>query len=164
MFTHILAPIDGSDCSNRAFEVALRLAKSENASLTACYVVDAVQAASPALGPYGSLQPWLDALTEAGNQTLTDAVAQGAKVGVTVRAELQDGGPVSCISELAKTIKADLIVMGSHGRGGIARLLMGSVAEGVMRSAICPVMVVRDVSAASTNYAPAKANSLSTSG
>ena len=62
---------------------------------------------------------------------------------VTVGHRLVEGGPVEEILKVADSVKADIIVMGTHGHTGLSRLLMGSVAEGVMRKAPCPVLTIR---------------------
>ena len=73
---------------------------------------------------------------------LNDAVSKATKVLGDVRAELALGSPLTTIVDYAKNIHADLIVIGTHGHGAVAALLIGSVAEGLVRKAVCPTLVI----------------------
>jgi nucleotide-binding universal stress UspA family protein len=156
MFKHILVPIDGSDCSLQALEVGARFAREQNALLSVCTVVDPAKAAAMAFGEAAMATACLDALDEEGKALVNDAVARIQSIWAADPAVLQ-GAPVESIVEYANSAGADLVILGSHGRGGLQRLLLGSVAEGVIRSAHISVMVVR--SAAARQHESEKARS-----
>lgn len=142
MFKHILCPIDGSTCSLHALDAAAHLAREEHSRLTICYVIDPAKAAGVALGDPSLTAPFYQALRREGDTMLTHA-AVGVRANVQVETILLDGFVVETILEYAQKNDCDLIVMGSHGRGGFQRLLIGSVAEGVLRHSNVPVMIVR---------------------
>lgn len=142
MFTHILCPVDGSQASLLALHVAARLAGEQHASLTICSVADPARASAMAFGdPTGSVMA-LDALDDDAKRICEDALKL---VSDAVRADtaVLDGLPSDAIVDYAAKTNCDLIVMGSHGRSGIPRALLGSVAEGVLRHAPVPVMIIR---------------------
>jgi universal stress protein A len=155
MFKHILVAIDYSDCAFHALDVAADLAKSQNAAFDILTVIDPLQA-----DPYGAIQPWLVALNQDAVKLLDDSSAAMQREGLTVRKKLLDGPPAVTIVEYARKISADLIVIGSHGRKGLSRMMLGSVAESVMRDASCPVLVVHDArNAAKTTQSGLASNS-----
>jgi nucleotide-binding universal stress UspA family protein len=78
-----------------------------------------------------------------GQRQLDRVIARARRAGVRVQARLLEGTPADRIVRAAKGVHADLVVMGTHGRGGFAKLLLGSVAERVVAMAPCPVMTVR---------------------
>ena len=138
----MLLAFDGSACAQAAFETALRLAKAEEARLVICTVVDPIQVA----GEHAPAPPTQQALDEerAGVAQALDAAAERVRAaGVTVETVVAEGEPVYEIIECAKRRAADAIVIGTHGRSGLERLFLGSVAEGVLRGAHVPVVVVR---------------------
>lgn len=142
MFEHILCPIDGSPGSLAALDVAARFAGEQHAKLTICSIVDPTHAATMAFG-YPSLSAaCYEALDEEAKAFVGDAAA---RVTAYIAAETVTlmGQPVAGIVDCAASIGADLIAMGSHGRGGLAHALLGSVAEGVLRHAGVPVLVIR---------------------
>jgi nucleotide-binding universal stress UspA family protein len=142
MFTHILCPIDGSECSLEALDIAARLASEQSAKLTICTVVDPSKAAAMAFGDPPMTAACFDALDEEGKLLVADAAAR-VKQSTTAQAVCLDGQPVESIVEYTVANACDLIVMGSHGRSGIRRALLGSVAEGVLHKTDVPVMVIR---------------------
>ena len=142
MFEHILCPVDGSQTSLAALDVAARLAAEQHSQLTICNVTDPARAAALAFGDPGMSAACFDALEGEGKAFLDSAAGRVAETIAATTAEL-DGAPISSIAEYAKAHGCDLIVMGSHGRSGIGRAVLGSVAEGVMRHARMPVMIVR---------------------
>jgi nucleotide-binding universal stress UspA family protein len=146
MFKNILVPVDGSPTSNKGLAEAVKLAKSQKATLIVLHVVDENVVTQSALGGGYFIEGLLEGLLENGKKVLAKAVADAKKQGVTVKPVLIEdiGMAVSAvIVAQAKKLKADLIVIGTHGRRGVSRLLMGSDAEGVVRSASAPVMLVR---------------------
>ena len=133
----ILHPTDFSEHSKYAFWLACALARDYGARLVMVHVV-----AAPAI-VYGEgvVPPNAEELRAAAREQLDGLrVPQG-----NVRAErrLQEGDAVTAILGVAQELHADLIVMGTHGRTGLGRLLMGSVAEQVVRKASCPVLTVK---------------------
>lgn len=144
MFTRILVPIDGSACASTAVDVAIDLAKTQGARLTFVNIVDPSKAALASMDPYGGTAvPWLEALTEDGKTLLTEATQRATRAGVGVQAtHLLTGNAIEQTVATAASEGCDLIVMGSHGRSGLSRLVLGSVAEGVMRETSIPTLIV----------------------
>lgn len=133
----ILHPTDFSELSQPAFELSCALAQDYGATLVVLHAADL-----PLLTPVeGVLIPTPIDEAEAFRGRL-EAV-RPADPRVAVRHRLAEGNPAEEILAAAADEKADLIVLGTHGRGGITRALMGSVAETVQRSAPCPVLTVR---------------------
>ena len=120
-------------------------------------MVDPAKAAAMAFGEAAMTSAALDALDEEGKTLVHDAAQRVLPIWPANTAIL-DGAPVESIVEHAKASGADLIVIGSHGRSGLPRLLLGSVAEGVIRNAASPVLVVRQAAvAANAAHSAAKA-------
>jgi len=133
----ILYPTDYSEQSRPAFALACSLARDFGASLVVCHV-----APPPVAGVVDGViidQP-ADEMDQLRDQ-LEKIVPDDPQIEVAHR--LEQGDAVREIVRVAGEERADLIVMATHGRGGVSRLLMGSVAEGVMRKAPCPVLTVR---------------------
>ena len=151
MFSTILVPLDGSDTAAAALPVAQEMASRFGARL---YLVQAVDtgAASLALGANAATGALTDpsAITaevservEVAKGYLSAVADQLAERGVTATYEVQDGPAGQGIIEAAAAAEAELIVMCSHGRTGLRRLVFGSVADHVVRHAPVPVLVVR---------------------
>ena len=137
----ILVPVDGSACSLQALEVAVDFAATVHADVVIGHVVSLAEVALLSGGEAQLLPGCLEEEEERGKAVLAEAIARaGNRVVVSSRTE--EGEPVEQIERMAADIRPAFIVIGSHGRNGITRALMGSVAEGVMRAAPCPVMVV----------------------
>jgi nucleotide-binding universal stress UspA family protein len=139
-FRRILIAVDSSPVAAHAAAVGIELARSLGGEVAFIHVVDPAQNWAPESGvPTADL---VDRAVQEGKRLLA-----GFRPRATLQASplefIQVGKPVSEIVQAAKDWPADMIVLGSHGRGGIRRLLLGSVAEGVMRHAPCPVLVVR---------------------
>lgn len=144
MFQRILVPVDGSPTSLAAVDKAIGLAKAFGSTVTTIYVVDPY----PFTGvgsefAYGQAE-YLSAATAVAHDAIRAArealEAAGVKVETSV---VEDHTPWRGILESAGAIEADLIVMGSHGRRGIEKLVLGSVAQRVLQHAAIPVLVVR---------------------
>lgn len=144
MFKHILVPIDGSDCSYHALETAATFAREQQARLSICTVVDPAKAAAMAFGEASMAAACLDALDDEGKALVRDAAGRVQALW-PADVEVLDGMPVDAIVDYARENGVDLIVIGSHGRTGLPRLFLGSVAEGVIRNSYAPVLVVRQV-------------------
>lgn len=145
LYDRILVPTDGSDGVERAVQHAVDLAVEHGATVHALYVVNS---ASYAGMPMESSWEGIDEMLRA---DATDAVEMVRAVAddfdVPVETAVIDGTPSSEIVRYAEEEGCDLIVMGTHGRGGIDRLLLGSVAEKVVRGSSIPVLTVRVASA-----------------
>lgn len=140
----ILHPSDFSPASRPAFAQAIAAAKQHRASLLVVHVQAAI---IPMAGDgYMSARTY-DELTRAAQadaqRRLNTLVASAKKAGVRVSSLLLEGVAAEQIVRAARSRRAGLIVMGTHGRTGLAKLFLGSVAERVVGSAPCPVMTVR---------------------
>ncbi|NMM09370.1 MAG: universal stress protein [Polaromonas sp.] len=146
MFKHILLATDGSPSSEHAAQLAINLARTHGAKLTALYVVDPY----PYLGigeanPLG-FQAYMSAAHEYAAQAHAKVVVLSGQGGapVDLQARMAENVTASTgIVQMAKDEGADLIVVGSHGRTGMARLMMGSVAAKVVAESPVPVLVAR---------------------
>lgn len=158
-FSNLFVALDDSDSADAALALATRYAAAAHAKVTACIVVDA-DAVIRNAGVYGfDPDPLLEQTREAANESLGCAAALARRDGVSVHGVLrEEDGVVDGIIQGAKEEGADLIVMGTHGRRGVRRFLLGSVCEGVVRSSPLPVLVVRHAQPAETirSSAPAK--------
>ncbi len=146
MYKRILVPVDGSSTSQLGLSEAIRLAKQIKASVRIVHVVDEFVADST-LGPAVYYDKWVEALREGGRKTLADAQAFAKRQDFEPEAVLVETigrRAADVIVEQVKQWPADLIVMGTHGRRGMRRLVMGSDAELVVRSAPVPVLLVRE--------------------
>ena len=144
MFKHILVALDGSECSHKALDVAVQLAKEQGARCTVCTVVDVVRAAASMTFATGDLvSEWIATLNSEARQIEIEAISKYKESEVTIETLVLEGYPSSALLDVAKNKEADLIVMGSHGRTGLKRLWLGSVAESVVQEATIPVMIVR---------------------
>jgi nucleotide-binding universal stress UspA family protein len=135
----ILFPTDFSAEAGSAFEVASALAADSRGRLVMLHVEP-----SPltSLGDIAGVPPLPDEYDRPGTEEALQRL-QSPRSGFTVERRLEYGYAASVILQTAREIGADLIVMGTHGRTGLRRLLMGSVAEKVVRKASCPVLTVR---------------------
>ena len=141
-FKNILAPTDFSPTARRAIEYARILAGQNDASLVLLHIVeDPFNAAAWTEGYTLSVDALRDRMVEDARAELTQLVTSMSDCRVTSRVLV--GDPRRTIVEFAAECHADLIVMGTHGRSGISHLLLGSVAERVVRLAPCPVLTVR---------------------
>jgi nucleotide-binding universal stress UspA family protein len=137
----ILVPHDFSDTAARALDYALALAERLGASVTVVHAYEIPVYGFPE-GPIVTAE--MAGQIEAAARGAIEAVAKrSARPGVEVDFVLRQGPAWSEIQAIAKEIRADLVVIGSHGRRGLSRALLGSVAEKVVRTAPCPVLTVR---------------------
>lgn len=141
MYDRILVPTDGSEGVERAVEHAVDLASAHGAALQVVYVVNTASFAT--LPMETSWEGVGDMLREDGATALQRVEEIADAAGVPVETHLLEGSPSREIVRYAEDGGVDLIVMGTHGRGGIDRLLLGSVAERVVRSSEVPVLTVR---------------------
>ena len=145
MYQRILVPIDGSATAERALQEAIGLAAGKT-QLRLVYVVEdayPLDAEGYAFIDYSALQ---QAVRQTGERALAQAADTAQKSGVaadTVLLEASGERVAGVIDGEARNWRADLIVIGTHGRSGLSRLLLGSVAEDVVRGASVPVLLVR---------------------
>jgi len=139
-FKKVLIAIDGEPVAVRAAETGVDLAQALGAEVAFVHVVDASLAYSGDTGPPASE---LIAAAKLDAKRLVTALRQRLSPHSSVLEFIQVGTPSEEIVKAAKEWSADLLVIGSHGRGGMQRALLGSVAETVMRRAPCPLVVVR---------------------
>jgi nucleotide-binding universal stress UspA family protein len=139
LFTKILIATDGSDRNRAAVSEALRIGKVCGALVYAAYVADSRALESAAAGTVAG-DAWAMVQSEAA-AALAHVKSQGE--GVSVETVVLEGKPATEIVKFAKEQKIDLIVIGTQGKQGIERFLLGSVAESVIRSAPCRVLVVK---------------------
>jgi universal stress protein A len=145
---HLLVPIDFSTYAERALDYAIRLARTLNARLTVLHVIQPVPMAGVDMG-VALPETYLQELEEAVQGSMEDALARVTAAGLTGERVVLYGVPFQEIVETAKARQVDLIVMGTHGRTGLMYVLLGSVAEKVVRLAPCSALVVRPVANAS---------------
>jgi nucleotide-binding universal stress UspA family protein len=142
-FKKILVPVDFSACSNEAIQTAVDLAGRYEATICLLHVHDLGAHALPVgyqLPNPGQIEHVMASHGEQLERTKKGLEAAGAR---NLTTQLLRGVPASEIVAFAKDSAADLIVMGTHGRTGLEHVIVGSVAERVVRRASCPVLVVR---------------------
>lgn len=139
LFEKILVATDGSDKNRPAVAEALRIGKECRSTVHAVFVVETSALEAAATGGVGS-DAWTIMQSEAA-AALAHVKAAGA--GVDIETAVLEGKPAAEILKYAREQNIDLIVVGTQGKKGIERLLLGSVAESVIRSAPCRVLVVK---------------------
>lgn len=145
MYKQILVAVDGSETSSRALAAAIGLARDSGARLQPLYVVDVPLMSYDVPGYDPSYVR--DALVEEGKHVLADATALMTAAGVNgpsrmVETDLTGDDIAHRILLAAQEFNADVVVMGTHGRRGVQRLVLGSVAEHFLRIATCPVLLI----------------------
>lgn len=143
MFETMLVPLDGEPPSDVALDAVRQLAQASSRHIVLCHVVDtladAVVSAQGFIDPAGVIEND----EREGLQLLSQGRERLSGVNAQVDTVLAEGSPIEAILRVAAERGAELIVMGSHGRAGIARAILGSVTEGVLRKSPVPVLVVR---------------------
>lgn len=139
----ILAPTDFSEFSKHSVESAHALAKIFGAKLVLLHVVELPPYPIEGLGPSPAGATFLEDLERQANLDLARVLPETPDSQVEVMRQVAVGTPPRKIVEVAEAEKADLIVMATHGRTGLSHLMMGSVAERVVRTAPCPVLTIR---------------------
>jgi len=161
LYDRILVPTDGSPEGRRAVAHAVDLAEVHNASVLGLYVINT--ASYNGLPMETAWEGVTTLLNTDGQEALDDVTQVATDRGVPVETEMAEGSPAREIIRTADRQDCDLIVMGTHGRGGLDRLLLGSVAEKVVRGAEIPVTTVRiDESMVDSESAIADANTETT--
>jgi len=145
MFKRILAPIDGSETSQSALESALSVARENGAELIPLFVVDVPMKAYEV--PGGDPKYVRKALLNEGQRLADEALAAMQRDGIRgIPRVVEVGTPGASVPERileeARAANCDLVVMGTHGRRGVKRLMLGSVAERFVRMSYCPVLLI----------------------
>lgn len=146
-FDRILAPVDFSHCSRTALNYAISLAEQLGAELRVLHVCEVPALVSPDLvvtipdQPTQTISDWVQSEAKAGMDEFMKEVVRPE--GLKIDVKLASGDAPERIAKEAKEYAADLVVMGTHGRKGMAHLIMGSVAERTLRICPCPVLTIR---------------------
>jgi nucleotide-binding universal stress UspA family protein len=140
-FHHILAATDFSACAEPALELAMRMAQNEGAGLTLLHVWEMPSYAYPGLA-YAPAD-LMTAVEDAAKKQLEETVARVRQRVPAAKALLCRGFPAEQIAHVLDGGRYDLVVMGTHGRRGVPHVLLGSVAERVVRTSSVPVLTVR---------------------
>ena len=138
MYDDILLPTDGSPGMEKVIDHAAGLAAAHDATLRALYVVDTASLTD--IPMEASMEGVSQALEREGQSALEQVQRRAEEA--SVETDLVEGSPASDITAYAAENPCDIVVMGTHGRSGMNRLLLGSVAERVVRSAPVPVLTV----------------------
>ncbi|MCX7248886.1 MAG: universal stress protein [Burkholderiales bacterium] len=145
MFKNILVPVDGSATAQLAVEKAIGLAKAFGSRVTAIFVIDPYPFTGVGTDfAYGQAE-YLSAATAEANAAIKVAKTVFEQAGVSVATSvIESHAAWRGVVEAAASLQADLIVMGSHGRSGLEKLVLGSVTQAVLSHTQLPVLVVRD--------------------
>jgi nucleotide-binding universal stress UspA family protein len=146
MYQRILVPVDGSSTSAHGLGEAIRLAGLTGGRLRLMHVIDELSFALAMDAYAGHSGDWLQELRNAGTRLLEEGKAKAAAAGVEADSVLCDnfrGAVPDRVTAEAASWPADLIVLGTHGRRGLGRMVMGSSAEHILRTANVPVLLVR---------------------
>jgi nucleotide-binding universal stress UspA family protein len=155
LFQNLLVPLDGSEHSLRALETAIQIAKKFGAKMTLIHVYSVtvtpvIMPEPTTLTPSGvpvmtpaEVTKIVETAREVGQKILADGKRKVESENIEVETVLREGNTVQEIAKLAKEARSDLIVMGVRGISKLRELLVGSVSEGVIRQAPCPVLVVK---------------------
>ena len=146
MYQRILVPVDGSSTSSHGLAEAIRLAGLTHGRLRLMHVIDELSFALAMDAYAGHAGDWLAELRAAGTKLLEEGRAKAAAEGVEADCVLCDnfrGAVPERVAAEAASWPADLIVLGTHGRRGLGRMVMGSSAEHILRTATVPVLLVR---------------------
>ncbi len=144
MFKHIVFATDGSPSAAKASQTAIELARTSGAKLTVVFVIDPYPYMSLGEGTGDAFQAYMNAAYAASAKVTEDLVEQAKKAGVTMEKSVVEGDDVaSAIVMVAEQQGGDLVVVGSHGRTGIQKFILGSVASKVLTMSKVPVLIVR---------------------
>lgn len=144
MFKHILVPVDGSSTAQLAVDKAISLAKAFDSRVTAIFVIDPYPFTGVGTDfSYGQTE-YLSAATAEANAAIKAAKTALEQAGVNVNTSvIESHAAWRGVVQAAQSLQADLIVMGSHGRSGLEKLVLGSVTQAVLSHTLLPVLVVR---------------------
>lgn len=133
MFKTIMVPIDGSKFADKAEDVAISVAKNFQGKMVAVHIID-----EKLIYPF-------EVLEEEGEKILENAAIKGKEQGVEVETVLIVGNPARDMAKIVEKTGADLVVIGTHGKTGLQKLLMGSVAENTIKTVNVPVLLVKSI-------------------
>ncbi len=131
MFNKIMVPTDGSKCSLKAEDIAIAIAQNFKGKLVAVHIID-----EKLIYPF-------EVLEEEGNKILKKAALKAKEQGVDVDQVLIVGNPTHDLAKIVEKTGADLVVIGTHGKSGLTKILMGSVAENAVKTVKVPVLLVK---------------------
>lgn len=145
MYQRILVPVDGSETATKAMVTALQMARDSGGRV---HLVHVVEGMTPlAADPYGAYSgEVIEIMRQSGRKILEDALQVAKAAGVPADTELFDNFGerlAEVVADAATRFEADLIVVGTHGRRGLGRMMLGSGAEQIIRLAPVPVLVIR---------------------
>ncbi len=146
MYRRIIVPIDGSQTSNKALSAALDIARESQGCIRLVHVVEELAYLTGYDQFGGSSGDLIKVMRDTGNKVLADGEAMAQAAGIACESSLYDNFGErlpEVVANEAIRWKADLIVVGTHGRRGVGRILLGSGAEQVIRMAPVPVLVIR---------------------
>ncbi len=146
MYDRILVPTDGSEPATAAIEEAVALAAQTDAELHALFVVEPIPLGGFSAGPGPAAAEWDDVVEEQqseGEQATAAVADRGSEREIDVIEAIEHGKPTAQILEYVEEHDIDAIVMGTHGRSGADRIVLGSVTEKVVRKSDVPVLTVR---------------------
>jgi nucleotide-binding universal stress UspA family protein len=140
VFQKILVALDGSEHSKRALEAAIEIGKGLKSKLVLLTVYSAIPA--PAVGPESVVMA-VEYFRDFGKRILAEAEEKVRSEKIEVETELEEGNAVDVIVKKSEEGKFDMIVMGARGLSTIRKIFVGSVSEGVIKNAPCPVLIVK---------------------
>jgi nucleotide-binding universal stress UspA family protein len=145
VFKAILVAVDESPQAAAALDLAIGLAKTLGAALTLVHAIDpaAIASAADDAAAASAMEIELEELQTAGLQLVEAASAKARAAGISAATVVRDGTPSTVILDTARRTDSDLIVIGTHGRHGVARFFVGSCAEAVLRESPVPVLIKR---------------------
>ena len=146
MYKRILVPVDGSQTATKALRSALQMSKESGGMVRIIHLIDATAYLSGAEQIAGYPADLAGSMRSGGKKVLEDAMEIATAMGAQADTQLFDtfdGRLADVASDAAKAWNADLIVVGTHGRRGLGRVLLGSGAEQILRQAPIPVLVIR---------------------
>ncbi|MGV8805780.1 MAG: universal stress protein [Polaromonas sp.] len=146
MYKRILVPVDGSQTATKALQSALQMAKESGGQLRIIHLIDANAYMSGSGGFVSYPGDLPGSMRDGGRKVIEEAADFAKTMGVPAETHLFDsfdGRLADVVSEEAQKWSADLVVVGTHGRSGIGRVLLGSGAEQILRQSPVPVLVIR---------------------
>ena len=147
MYKRIVVPVDGSETAQKALVTALQMARESSGCVHLVHVVEGLTPMTA--DPYGAYSgDVIEVMRQSGRKILDDALALARSEGVQADTQLFDNFGerlAEVVADSATRFNADLMVVGTHGRRGIGRVLMGSGAEQIIRLSPVPVLVLRSI-------------------
>ncbi|HTX61073.1 MAG TPA: universal stress protein [Methanobacterium sp.] len=131
MFKRIMVPTDGSKCSLKAEDVAISIAEKFNSQMVAVHIID-----EKLINPF-------ELLEEEGNNILDRAEEKAREQGLEMEKVLIVGNPAHDMAKITEKTRADLLVIGTHGKTGLTKILMGSVAENALKTVKIPILLIK---------------------